>query len=718
MAACLALFSIAQAQAQTSVPAEAPADAAVQSLPAVTVTGQAEQDGTTENTGTYQPGVSSTATKLKLTSRETPQTITTITRQQMDDAAMTSVDDAVKAASGVFFSDRGSNGGAYYSRGFELQTQFDGMAAPGGISAWNRAPQVDSAFIDRVEVLQGASGLLTGAGEPGGTINLVRKRPTNTFQAQAEVQLGSWNGRRVVGDISSPLTKSGSVRGRLVAVADNSDSFVDYIFRNRRAIYGIVEADLTSSTLLSASVQYQADKGRNYFGAPFASDGSDAGTPRSAFYNDANQSVDKSYTIYTLGVTQQLQNNWELKATYSRQQTENEINNYSYLSGRLNAATGGGMNLNRMRRFDRDTSTDAVDVYASGPFHLAGRKHELAVGMNGSIYRDKYSGSGYPPATAIDNIYEFNPGALGSVAAGGTPYEGNDKTTSLGIYGVARWSLTDDLKLITGLRVSNFQVRDTLTGNVAPKETGVITPYAGLIYNINQQYSVYASYSDIFNPQTSKSADGSVLKPVVGANYEVGIKGELLNKTLNVSAALFRLEQSNLGVEDTSVDPDPANICGGTCYTSAGKVISQGVDLGVNGQVGRNLNLAAGYTYTTARYASGPENGTRYATDQPRHSLRISADYRLPGTNWAFGGQVAATSSAYKTGGSGPTAWTIRNSAMVLVGLNARYNITPKTQVSLVVSNLTDRRYRHLEGVNYSTFGEPRKFMVNLRHMF
>ncbi|MFC3216818.1 TonB-dependent siderophore receptor [Comamonas sp. JC664] len=272
----------------------------------------------------------------------------------------------------------------------------------------------------------------------------------------------------------------------------------------------------------------------------------------------------------------------------------------------------------------------------------------------------------------------------------------------MGVYGVARWSLTDALKLITGTRISNYERKNSLTGVVAPKEKGVVTPYAGLVYDINAQYSAYASYSDIFNPQTNRSQDGNVLDPVVGANYEVGIKGELLNKRLNVSAAVFRLAQSNLAVLDSSVPNNPSNVCGGACYTAAGKVVSQGFDLGVNGQVSRELNLAAGYTYTSAEYVAGPQKDQRFRTEQPRHSMRLAANYQLPGTQWSLGGNVAATNKAYKNGGSGANAWTIEQGALVLVGLNAKYRITPKTQLNMVVSNLTDRSYRHLYGREYA----------------
>ncbi|GAB7564029.1 hypothetical protein LG202_20680 [Methylobacillus methanolivorans] len=158
-------------------------------LPEIKVAVQADRDGTTEGTASYRAKYTSTATKLALSPRETPQTVTVIGRKQMDDFGMMSVDDALKTASGVFVYERGANGNDYYSRGFSMQSQYDGMLNPTGISDSNRNPLVDNAFLDRVEVLQGASGLLNGAGSPGGTINLVRKRPTQEFQARAEVHL-------------------------------------------------------------------------------------------------------------------------------------------------------------------------------------------------------------------------------------------------------------------------------------------------------------------------------------------------------------------------------------------------------------------------------------------------------------------------------------------------------------------------------------------------
>ncbi|MFT3802046.1 MAG: TonB-dependent siderophore receptor [Burkholderiaceae bacterium] len=733
-AACLTLSmgalapALAQSDARTArqdpasptsgaqAPAAQPSAASGQTaeLPAVSVTSTSMSDGTSEGTGSYRANATRTATGLNLSPRETPQTITVISREQMDDEGMTSVNDALKATSGVAVVNYGMEGSQYYSRGFTMQYQIDGMAAPGGVgNRYSGGPPVDLGFIDRMEVLQGASGMMAGAGDPGGTVNLIRKRPTRTFQAHAEVSLGSWSSGRLLGDVSGPLVESGRIRGRLVAVAGNSDSFTNYAFVDRRGVYGIVEADLTSDLTVDASIMYQKDKGRYHLGVPLAPDGRDLHFPRSAFFADANSLDEKDITNFTLGLTYRLPAGWDIKAGYSRQHAMTEWKNYSYLDGTLDVATGRGLTLLHRPYFEWGKKSNVFDVRANGPLELFGRRHDLGFGLNGSIYRDENWGTDY--ARRPVDVYNFDPTNLEAIAPvgrmpGATPTD--QKTTNVGLYGVARWNLADSLKLITGLRVSNFKQENVRTGRVQPKESGVVTPYAALVYDINSQYSTYVSYSEIFRGQTNRGVDGNLLDPVVGASYELGVKGELLDKRLNVSAALFRVEEKNRALVIDSIAPDPGNVCGGTCYAASGKVVSQGVDLGANGQLGRGWNVAANYTFVDAEHAVGPLKGQNFQPLQPRHSFRLATNYQVPNTPWSIGGNMVATSRVF-----------VNNSAasqgsLVLLGLHAGYRISSKTQVSAVISNLTDRRYYALFSSRYAPYGEPRKFMVTLRHYF
>jgi outer membrane receptor for ferric coprogen and ferric-rhodotorulic acid len=678
-----------------------------QTLPAINVVGKSTD--VTEGTGAYIARVNNTATKLNLSARETPQTVTVVTRQQMDDFGMTKVDDALESASGVFVYKQAGNGNFYYSRGFFLQSQYDGIPNPIGISNANRNPQIDSAFLDRVDIIQGAAGLTTGAGDPGGTVNLVRKRPTHEFAASAEAQIGSWNQRRFVGDISGALTESGNVRGRLVLLTDDADSFVDYVNNKRRGAYGIIEADLTASTTLSASIQYQKDRGRDHLGVVFAPDGSDLNLPRSVYFGNPNADMDKKYTNYTVGIEQQLPQNWSVKATYSRNETDATQLRDSWLWGTLDVATGDGVSLYQSKSLYRKFTADTFDAYASGPVNLFGRQHEFAFGVNGSTMNARSSGTDYF-ATPI-NIYNFDPRTLPEPPGSATS-DTNERTVQYGAYGVGRFNVTDALKLIIGSRISNYEHKNLETGNVTQKETGVITPYAGIIYDINKQYSAYVSYSDIFTPQSEKDTSGGTIKPIVGKNYEIGMKGELLDGKLQTALAIFHLEQTNIAKEDTSIPYDPSNPCGGTCYTAADKVSSQGVDISATGTIATGLQIAAGYTFVDSKYASGAQKDERFMTTLPRHSARLAANYKVPHTPWTVGGSVRYFGSIYN-------ADNMHRGAMALFRLHAGYQITSKASLALSIDNLFDKRYfATVDSLFYTPYGEPRKVTANLKYTF
>lgn len=679
-----------------------------QTLPAIQVLGRASD--VTEGTGAYTARTTNTAAKLTLSPRETPQTVTVVTRQQMDDGGMTTVDDVLDSASGVFVHKQAANGTNFYSRGFFLQSQYDGVPNPIGMSESNRNPRIDSAFLDRVDILQGASGLTSGAGYPGGTVNLVRKRPTNMFQAQADVQVGAWQQRRFVGDISGPLNTAGSIRGRVVMLTDDSNSYVDYVNNRRRGFYGIVEADLTPSTLLSASFQYQKDRGRDHLGVVFGPDGSDLRFPQSAYIGNANADMTKEYKNYTVGLEQKLPGDWSLKATYSRNETDMTQLRDSWVWGNLNVASGNGLSLYQSRSLDRHFTADAFDVYASGPVTLFGRQHEFAVGTNGSTMQSHSYNTGYLP-TPI-NIYQFNPAALPEPVTG-NPFGTDERTSQMGAYGVGRLNVTDALNVIVGTRVTNYEHKDMKTGVISLKENGVVSPYAGLIYDINQQYSAYASYSDIFTPQSQKEISGNTLKPIVGTNLEIGIKGELLDGKLQTSAALFRLEQTNIAKKDPTIPYNPANACGGTCYIAADKVTSQGVDLGINGLVARGLQIAAGYTYVDSKYASGPQKDERFMTTLPRHSARLAANYSIPATAVTVGGSLRYFSRIYHATDK------LSRGGMVLARAHAAYQITPQASLSLAIDNLFDKRYyATVDSKFYTPYGDPRKVSLNLKYTF
>lgn len=215
----------------------------------------------TEKSGSYTPGAIATATRLVLTPRETPQSVSVVTRQKMDDFQLNAIDDVMSHTPGVSVVTYDSERTVYYARGFAINNfQYDGipMTRNSAYSAGNT--QTDMAIYDRVEVLKGATGLLTGSGDPGATINLVRKKPTREFSGHATVSAGSWQNYRGELDLGGALNERGSVRARGVATYQDKHSYMDRYERQTGVLYGIVEADLTPRTLLTVGADRQDNK--------------------------------------------------------------------------------------------------------------------------------------------------------------------------------------------------------------------------------------------------------------------------------------------------------------------------------------------------------------------------------------------------------------------------------------------------------------------------
>ncbi len=668
------------------------------SLPAMDVSGLSTL-GLTENSGSYTTGRVNSTTRLGLSLRDTPQTVTVVTSQQIEDFGYRQMDDVLRSTSGVYVYNRGLNGGAYLSRGFSLQTQYDGVQNPWGISEQNRNPSPDSAILDHVEIVQGASGLLTGAGDPGGTVNMVRKMPTYDPQSSFEISGGSWDYQRAVADFSGPLIESGRVRGRVVGAYQKQNSFVDEEYSNRRVFYGVVEADLTDTTILSANLQFQNNKYNDDYGVQMGPQGQDLGYNRSKFFGASWGDFEKENRLYTLRLDQQLINDWQLRATFNRSETDVD-NEGAFISGEPDLATGDGLR-SRSVLLQREFESNAFDLYLTGPVQLFNREHELVFGAN-TVNQTNRSRGLYADIPA--NLYTYDPATRPYPNdTQFDPWPRKEKGTQDGIYTAGRFNLNDSLKLILGARMSWFESEST-------KANQEISPYAGIVQDLNEWASVYASYSDIFNPQDRQKASGDFIEPVVGSNYEVGVKGEFYDGKLNAGLALFRLEQTNLGEVDESIAPD--TLCEGSCYIASGKVVSEGIDINLAGEVLPGWQMMTGYSYVDSEYASGEDNGQQYNTHLPQHIFRLSTIYQLPQTPWSIGGDVQYHSKIYQESDVYKVVegYRTEQGGVALVGLLAKYEINERSQLRLNINNIFDRKYYESVGsTNYfNSYGAPR----------
>ena len=714
--------------AGASLPARA-ADAAPAdvTMPAVTVLGQST--ASTEGTGSYTAGEARSATRMDLSLRETPQSVSVITRQLLDDLGAVRLDQALAQTTGIQVGQNDTERTTFYARGFGINNlQIDGMPRGGN------APLQDTILYDRIEVIRGATGLMGGKGDPSATINMVRKRPTKTFQASAGLIVSRWNDQRLEADVSGALNGDGSVRARAALAWQKRDSYLDMYHERKTVGMAILEADLRPGTLLTAGVDFQDNQptGATWGAVPYwNADGSLANLPRNtSFTTPWSTWANKQHTVFT-SLYQRLPGNWNLHLGYARTESTNRTTVAYAGAGHPDPATGAGMRLWTGAWGPGKSSSDNFDVYASGPFTLLGRKHTAIVGWNGGNQRARSLG-GEAEIAYPDFIPDYR-SWTGNIPRPVFHADGSrtETVTRLaGAYVATRLSLADPLHLIIGARSSTYRTdtrsydtRGAYTGSGDFAETrNEVTPYVGAVFDLNRQYSAYASFTQLFNPQTSKDRNDKFLPPETGDNAELGIKGEFYEGKLNASAALFHTKKKNLAELDRTVPPGFLLPDGGQAMVANGAgVTAKGIEFDVSGQLSAAWEANGGYTYLHAAEA----DGHRAATTQPRHLLRLATSYRFDGrlAGLKAGASMTAQSATYSASWYGrPPSGEMTNipqAAYALVNAMASYAINRHASVQLNVNNLLDKKYYRTVGFYDSVFwGEPRNVSLAVRTAF
>jgi outer membrane receptor for ferric coprogen and ferric-rhodotorulic acid len=689
-------------------------------LAPLTVTARADRS-TTEDSGSYTTGSMQTATRLPLSIRETPQSVSVITRQRMEDQGLTQLPDIIQQVAGLTMSqsgNQGSDSSPIYSRGFAVENyQVDGV----GHLHSNYADifqSNDMVLYDRVEVVRGATGLMNGIGTPSATINLIRKKPTAAFQGYAKVETGSWDRYRLEADVSSALNAAGTLRGRGIVAWQENDSYINRLKESKRIVSGIIEADLAPNTLLTAGLTWQQHRatGHTRGGLPlFNSDGTRTNWQRSDSAAASWAYSERENLAAFAALEHRFDNDWKVKGTYSYDRTKFDEQLGYAAGGSPNKATGAGVSL-YAGRWGGPPTQHSLDVYASGPFTLFDRKHDLVFGATAS--RTKQDADSYHLwyVLPIPNIYTWNgntPGRPDNSAKGDFNY--TEKTNSA--YATARFKPFDPLSIIVGARTTTWADetynRNYATGvssSIKREWSNQVTPYAGIVFDLTPQWSIYASYTDIFKPQSNKDASGSYLDPLLGKAYELGSKAELLSGKLNLAAALYQIEQDNLAVSIPGVlAPD-----GSQAYRAAAGTKTRGVEVELGGQVARSWQASAAF----ARNLSQDADGKLLNTNVPQNTLKLFSSYSLPlvGNGLTVGGGVRwqnKTRSDFTWMAGSPR---VIQEAYTLVDLMARYEITSQVSATFNAYNLFDKSYQTSSSSAY--YGEPRSFRLSLAYRF
>ncbi len=687
-------------------------------LPAITVSGQG-LGAQTEGTGSYATGSTSTATPLGTSLRDTPQSVTVITQQRIEDQNLLTVTDVLNNATGVSVNQYETHRAQFTARGFDINTlMIDGVPTTWE-QAWSSGELMTSLSIfDRVEIVRGSTGLTTGAGDPSAAINLVRKRATaRELAGSVELGAGRWDEWRAMADLSTPVNQSGTVRARFVGELIDKDAWVDLLGNKSRTLFAAFEADLTPDTLLSGGVTRMDNKARGamWGGLPvWYSNGSRTNWDRSKTTAADWVRWNSDYTNYFAAIEHRFGNDWHAKASYNHGDRESD-SYLLYLLGAPDPVTGLGM-FTWPGSYLVNTRQEDIGLQVNGPFEFMGRTHELAFGY---VYsHQKFNADSRAAAGGAAPDFNNWNGSYPEPAWGPLAFYESSRTTQQALYGAARLRVADPLQLILGARLTNYRKSGSVVGAnpYAMRYDDEFTPYAGLVYDINETYSAYASYTDIFRPQRERDIEGRHLEPVKGKAAEVGVKGEFFNGRLNASAALFRIRQNNLA-QGTGVNI-PGAALPETAYRAAEGATSEGIEFDLAGELAPGWNASLGVTKFRAKDALGVDVNSHY----PRAMLRAFTTYRLPG-DWnalTLGAGVNWQGKTH-TDAENPLGVIerIEQDSVALVNLMARYAINRQLTAQLNINNVFDEKHFNMfDAFSQLTYAAPRNVMLTMNYRF
>ncbi len=681
-----------------------------------TITLTADVATTTETSDSWTTAWMRSATGLVLDQKQTPQSTSALTHAQLRDRNISTISEAMDAATGVTVQAYESDRINYYARGFQIDAyQYDGVPIPRD-GVWQFGDNnPDMALYDHVEIVRGASGLMQGAGEPGASVNFIRKQPTDSFQGSLTTGLASPTGGRVEADVSGPLNASGSLRGRLVGVVDGRDSSIDRYHKDKKVFYGALEYDLTENTLLSAGLTYQKTNadGATWGGLqPFYSDGGLIDWPEGASVGAGWTYVDTERTEFFTALEHRFGNGWAGRLVYTHVQNDMDAT-LAWISGEPDRGTGDGMQ-GYGTRYDGGYKQDNLNAILTGDYDLFGRSHQFVLGAMASRGSGTYYGYGSGDTFDV-NIHAMDGRYPAPVLSHTSTYTSASSARQYALYGTTRFSVTDRFNVLAGARI-NWWDGDEGDGATTTAEysfSGEVTPYIGFTYDITSVYTAYGSIASIYKPTLVRDAAGQYLDPTYGWNYELGVKADLVEGRLMASAAIFQTDQKDVASYVDWIPEENRSI-----YESIDGTKTRGFEIEVAGAITDRWNVSAGYTYRTSKDADGKP----IYSDQPKNTLKVATDYRpaILDDRLRVGGAMRLMSGTdsmdFANDDSEPN---VHQGGHAVFDLNTIYQINDRLEVSLSVNNLLGKKYYATTGF-YDTvvYGEGRSAELVLRAKF
>jgi len=679
-------------------------------LPVVTVTASTEQENAWGPVNGYVAKRSATGTKIDTPIIETPQALSVVTRDQMDDqGAAPALQDALRYTPGLI----GTRGVNLTDDSFNLRGFAAGLATSSNTPVFRDglreapamyASTVETYGLERIDVLRGPGSVLFGQVAPGGIVNVTSKRPTDAPLHEVDVQVGSHNHKQVGLDLGGPLDDEGVWSYRLTAMARDADTQTDYIPNDREYLATALTWRPSADTSLTLLASYQHTRTAYNWGLPVAGSllaNPNGELPRSLFTGEPD--FDKYDTkTASLGYLfeHRFNDTWSLRQN-ARYYQSDMIWNSAYGSG-LQAANQQLLNRFAYIRADEYKSYN-VDTQLQANWSHGVFEHTTLVGVDYSYVpwtRNERRGT-----VAALNLFNPTYGAVITPNAQSSRILDTD-TTQVGLYLQEQVKVDKHWVLLAGLRHdwASSDISGVLTNGSANSAKTLVditndveatTGRVGAVYLFDNGWAPYVSAATSFEPEAgSLDYNNNPFKPTKGLQYEAGLKYEPKDLPLSMTASVFDLRRSDV----LTTDP---NHVGYSVQT--GEIRSRGFEFEAKGKITRNVEAIAAYTFTDAKItrSTNGDEGTAPA-GVPRHNLALWGTYRLPqeamrGFKIGVGVRRIIGTSGYVLG-STPTPATLP--AYNVVDAMVSYEHGPWT-TSLNIGNLFDKTY--VQSCYYST---------------
>lgn len=600
----------------------------------------------------FKAETSTTGSKIEQDLRDIPQSVSVVKKELIESQNAFNLSDALRNVSGLTIAagEGGRTGDSITLRGFAANSDqyVDGVKDNG---QYNR----DTFFIEKAEVLKGASSILFGRGATGGVINQVAKKPTGHTGVKGSFTYGNYDFKRTAIDAETAYQ---DLAARLNVMYQDADSFRDYNVSNRWGIAPSFSFKLTPDTDLTMNLLHQQEEGVFDYGVPMWQ-GRPADVPINAFYGFTdNRMMDTDVNVATVALTHRFSDEFSVKNTvrygdYERKYLTHLFSGNAIYTGR-NAGTIARSQA--LRLSTQENVYNQTDFVLKRP--LFGFNNTLMFGSEFGwedyTYRSKDS-------TGVPRVSIFNPVITGSVGAGlADDFSGKlatDRLTHAQTYAgyvMDQFDINEQWKLLGGTRYDVFEAQqeDLLGSNSFDSSVDQWSPRGGLMWQPTKEQSYYFSYGKSFNPSAeslSLSANNADLPPEQNNNYEIGGKWDLFDGRLAATAALFRLEKSNARTT-SATDPNLLEL--------SGEQRTDGFEFGLAGEILPKWDVSLTYAYMDAEVvksnnsAVGSVSGLTKsyqgmkAVNVPEHSGVAWTTYRLT-ENWEIGGGVYYASSRY-----------------------------------------------------------------------